>query len=98
MSMACSKNMLWSNAGGRFRCHFFRSLPLSAACQDRWTRCRFPSTLRLKHFTDSLSRTFIIYLDLFKALYFCLHDLLLTLRRDLNQTRAQARRDAAEAY
>ena len=64
---------------------------------DGWGRMDL-STLRLKHFTDSLSRNFSIYLDLFKALYCYLHDLLLTLRRDLNQTRAQARRDAAEAY
>jgi hypothetical protein len=44
------------------------------------------SPLRLKRFTDSLSRTLSIYLDLFKALYCCLQDLLLTLGRDLNLT------------
>jgi hypothetical protein len=46
-----------------------------------------PATLRIQCFTDSLSRTFSICLDLFKALYLCLQDLPLVLRRDPNQAR-----------
>jgi hypothetical protein len=49
-----------------------------------------PSTLRIQCFTDSLSRTFSICLDLFKALYLCLQDLPLVLGRDPNQTELEA--------
>jgi hypothetical protein len=44
------------------------------------------STLRLKRFIDSLSRTSSICLNLFKTSCCCLQDLLLTLGRNLSQT------------
>ena len=45
-----------------------------------------PSILHIQCFTDSLSRTFSICLDLFNALHLCLQDPPLVFERDPNQT------------
>jgi hypothetical protein len=72
---------------GDFECRSFRSLPLVRGWSGGTDEMSIPSTLRIQYLTDSLSRTFSICLDLFKALYLCLQDLPLVLRRDPNQTR-----------
>jgi hypothetical protein len=90
MFMACIKKMLWPNNGssnhGRFWVSFLSFATFVRCWSGGTDEMSIPSTLRIQCFTDSLSRTFGVRLDLFKALYLCPQDLPLVLGCDPNQT------------